>query len=143
MRVAVRRTLRVGERTGVPLEDLGVEPDAVHQITRRDLMESNADLIDVAGRMLAELPFYRLGVQVERVEGTTLETSVRTKNLSRLDMYLEGRPQGSVDVADGVQRFVLDVPGVPQGGDTLRLEFKGYVGGGLVAARRIEVNRTA
>jgi hypothetical protein len=58
-------------------------------------------------------------------------------------MYLEGRPQGSVDVADGVQRFVLDVPGVPQGGDTLRLEFKGYVGGGLVAARRIEVNRTA
>ena len=143
MRVAVRRTLRVRDRTGVPLEDLGVEPDACHQTTRRDLMEGNADLLDVAGRMLAELPFYRLVVQVERVEGTTLETSVRTKNLSRLDMYLEARPQGSVDVADGVQRFVLDVPGVPEGGDTLRLEFKGYVGGELVAARRIAVKRTA
>jgi hypothetical protein len=48
-----------------------------------------------------------------------------------------------VDVADGVQRFVLDVPGVTQGGDTLRLEFKGYVGGDLVAARRIAVKRSA
>jgi hypothetical protein len=30
MRVAVRRTLRVGKRAGTPVEDLGIIPDACH-----------------------------------------------------------------------------------------------------------------
>ncbi|ROR46568.1 S41 family peptidase [Kitasatospora cineracea] len=54
MRVAIRRTLRVGARSGTPVEDLGVTPDAVHRMTRRDLLEDNADLLNRAGRMLAQ-----------------------------------------------------------------------------------------
>jgi C-terminal processing protease CtpA/Prc len=53
MRVAIRASTRVGERAGLPLEDLGVEPDAIHRLTRRDLLEDNVDLIDEAGRILA------------------------------------------------------------------------------------------
>jgi hypothetical protein len=53
MRVAIRASTRVGERAGLPLEDLGVEPDAIHRLTRRDLLEDNIDLINAAGRILA------------------------------------------------------------------------------------------
>ena len=44
-RVAIRRTTRVGPRSGVPVEDLGVEPDAFHPTTRADLLQGNVDLI--------------------------------------------------------------------------------------------------
>src|SRR3712207_4451464 len=39
MRVSIRRTLRVGAQAGTELEDLGVVPDARHEMTRRDLLE--------------------------------------------------------------------------------------------------------
>jgi C-terminal processing protease CtpA/Prc len=52
MRVAARRTTRVGDRQGDILEDLGVKPDIVYRMTRRDVMEGNLDLIDAA---IAEL----------------------------------------------------------------------------------------
>ncbi|AMV37742.1 S41 family peptidase [Planctomyces sp. SH-PL62] len=51
-RTAIRRSTRVGARTGVPLEDLGVKPDAVHLMTRRDILERNVDLIAAAAQML-------------------------------------------------------------------------------------------
>src|ERR1019366_6312180 len=53
-RVAVRRTTRVGPRAGMPLEDLGVTPDYVHQMTRNDLLLANVDLINEAGKNLAQ-----------------------------------------------------------------------------------------
>jgi hypothetical protein len=52
-RVAIRRTTRVGERSGVPVEDLGVEPDEIHLMTRDDLLQGNVDLIAHAARILA------------------------------------------------------------------------------------------
>lgn len=55
MRVAIRRSLRVGENAGIPVEDLGVVPDEVHNLTRRDLLESNVDLLEMAGLMLREM----------------------------------------------------------------------------------------
>jgi C-terminal processing protease CtpA/Prc len=51
--VALRRSTRVEGRDGVPLEGLGVVPDRIHRLTRRDLLENNADLIDTAVQMLA------------------------------------------------------------------------------------------
>jgi hypothetical protein len=50
-RTAVRRSTRVGAQMGVPLEDLGVRPDAIHRMTRRDILEGNLDLIDDAATM--------------------------------------------------------------------------------------------
>ena len=52
-RVALRRCLRVGDRFGQPVEDLGVVPDQRHDLTRRDLLEDNADLMEFAGSLLA------------------------------------------------------------------------------------------
>ncbi len=48
MRVAIRRTTRVGDNAGLPLEDLGVQPDAIHRMTRDDVLEGNRDLIAAA-----------------------------------------------------------------------------------------------
>jgi hypothetical protein len=47
-RVALRRTLRVGKLAGQPLEDFGVRAEATHRLTRRDLLDNNADLMDHA-----------------------------------------------------------------------------------------------
>lgn len=53
MRISFRRSTRVGTRTGLPLEDLGVQADIVHHSTRRDVYEDHADLYELAGRTLA------------------------------------------------------------------------------------------
>ena len=53
-RVAIRRTTRVGDNAGVPLEDLGVEPDEVHHTTLKDLIEDYSDLYARAAELLAE-----------------------------------------------------------------------------------------
>jgi hypothetical protein len=46
LRLAMRRTLRVGKSNwGLPLEDLGVEPDNRYFLTRRDVLGQNEDLI--------------------------------------------------------------------------------------------------
>lgn len=52
-RVAIRRTTRVGKNIGMPLEDLGVIPDHIHHMTKNDLLNSNADLIEKAASILA------------------------------------------------------------------------------------------
>jgi C-terminal processing protease CtpA/Prc len=54
-RVAIRRTTRVGERVGMPLEDLGVEPDFQHRLTKDDLLNQNKDLIEHAAEILDTL----------------------------------------------------------------------------------------
>jgi cytosine/adenosine deaminase-related metal-dependent hydrolase len=139
MRVAVRRTLRVGERAGVPVEDLGVVPDQIHPMTRRDLLEGNQDLIEQAGELLAGRPAYSLSLAVEGVAGNTLTATATTRNISRLDLFLGGRPQGSLDVSDGARRFSVELPAAPPAGEPLPLELYGYAEGRLVAASRIKV----
>lgn len=52
MRVAVRRTTRVGEHSGLPLEDLGVQPDEKYRMTRDDLLYNNRDLIAAAAALI-------------------------------------------------------------------------------------------
>jgi len=52
VRVAMRRTLRAGASMGMPLEDLGVVPDARHYLTRRDALGQNEDLIAHAASLL-------------------------------------------------------------------------------------------
>ncbi len=52
--VAIRRTTRVGENMGMPLEDLGVTPDVLYRVTKADLLEGNPDLIAEAARIISE-----------------------------------------------------------------------------------------
>jgi hypothetical protein len=63
MRVSIRRTMRVHDLAGTPVEDLGVRPAHRRRMTRRDLLEGNPDLPDLADVHLDGRP--RAGVDVE------------------------------------------------------------------------------
>ena len=52
LRVAMRRSLRVGARAGLPVEGLGASADYVRSLTRRDLLEGNADLLAYAESLI-------------------------------------------------------------------------------------------
>ena len=54
MRVAVRRVVRVGESSGQILEDIGISTDRFHRhyLTKRDIEESNEDLIAAGLKLL-------------------------------------------------------------------------------------------
>ncbi|MDX6764614.1 S41 family peptidase, partial [Streptomyces sp. F8] len=130
MRVSIRRSLRVGERSGTPLEDLGVVPDERHRMTRRDLLEGNVDLLARAGELLAAQPVRELNIaDVARADGS-LRLKVRTSNIDRVDVYLDRRPGASVDVPDGQAEVTV------AGATAARaVRVEGYAVGELVASR--------
>ncbi len=59
--VAIRRSVRVGDKAGIPLEELGVEPDCFHLMTRKDLLGKNTDLITKAAKILSTPDICRNG----------------------------------------------------------------------------------
>jgi C-terminal processing protease CtpA/Prc len=133
MRVSVRQTLRVGERAGTPVEDLGVRPDVRYFMTRDDLLNGNRDLIARAAEMLSGQTKRRLDVELSG-SGSTRALHVATLGLSRIDLYLDGRPVMTVDVADGTTDISLDASGAEV------LELAGYEGRELVAARKLQLS---
>jgi hypothetical protein len=136
MRVAIRRTSRVGERSGDPLEDLGVVPEEMHRITKNDLLNDDQDLIEHAASILARLPVRKLAVEVTPLrDPTRARVSAATENISRLDAYLDGRPMETLDVENRDVEFDLSIP-LP---GSHVLELRGFDDGQLVAAKRIEV----
>ncbi|TWD83057.1 peptidase S41-like protein [Kribbella amoyensis] len=133
LRVAIRRTLRVGELSGTPVEDLGVRPDVTHQMTRADLLSGNVDLLEAAGALLATMPARRLDVTTS-LAGTTLTVGLSVTGINRVDLYLDDRPISSEDLtAAPLGIDILDVTA----GQLLRAD--GYATDDLVASRRVRV----
>ncbi|SOD98278.1 S41 family peptidase [Blastococcus haudaquaticus] len=130
MRVSIRRTLRVGALAGTPVEDLGVRPDVRHEMTRRDVLHGNADLLDAAGALLAGRPLRRLGLVTATQDDGTLDLQLTLAGIDRVDVYVDGRPRGSRDVADGTTSFA-----VPDGAGAGVVQVQGFAAGVLVAAR--------
>lgn len=133
-RVAVRRCTRVGKRSGVLVEDLGVVPDEIHRMTRRDVLHGNADLINHAGEMLATMPVHAVTAKV-RSEGTSKQVDAVTKNISRLDAFLNTRPYRSYDVVDGTTS--IDFPLLTGSSNTL--ELRGFRNEQLAVSTRIQL----
>jgi cytosine/adenosine deaminase-related metal-dependent hydrolase len=146
--VAVRRTLRVGPRAGTPVEDLGIEPAVRYAMTRRDLLESNRDLIERAAQTLAKLPMHAFELGTEMVAGPArpalavsrrshaptrrVKLRMRTSNLDRVDVLADGRPVLSIAVDDGPTTRTLTLA------RTVRMvEVLGFRRGVLAAARRV------
>jgi Peptidase family S41 len=110
MIVAVRRSIRVGRRAGSPLEEFGVAPDVLHSMTRRDLLEDNVDLLVRAARLIRQQPSFRLSVTPVGHSGareivvnaaSKVPPSKAGRRISRLDVYLNGRPVRSIDAEEG------------------------------------------
>lgn len=104
MKVAVRRSIRVGRQTGRPLEELGIVPDKRHHITRNDLLNRNSDLIKEAARILLKKPSYGLSVTLIKNRDRSQTIEVSTRNISRLDIYLNDRPFKTLDAKDEKRR---------------------------------------
>lgn len=133
MRVAIRRTLRVGEHSGTPVEDIGIKPDSRQALTEDDLLQANKDLINKAGEILDNMPVRRLSVTTNKT-GPKLKIEATTVGISRLDIYIDGRPQISPDINDGTHRFKVDLPA-----GAVQLELAGYKNDELVAARKLKL----
>jgi Peptidase family S41 len=131
--IAVRRTLRVGALAGVLLEDFGVTPDQRHWMTKDDLLHHNVDLIEEAAQLLAGRPCYALAVG-QLAPGAT-ELNVTTKNITSLDVLLDGRLLHSGPIKDGANGIPLGRRGRRQS----RLDLRGYRGAKLVAARKLHL----
>jgi hypothetical protein len=132
MRVAIRRALRVGKRSGVLLEDLGVAPDEVHEMTRSDVLEQNRDLIAHAGRMLKGMKPRSLVANTFAPVEQGISFMATTMGLNRLDVYLDDRPRDSFDLVDGANPLTIQTPYVT--GTRIRLE--GFSDGELTSVRR-------
>lgn len=131
-RVALRRCLRVGPHMGQPVEDLGVVPDQIHELTERDLMEANADLMEAAGRVLAAAPVRVLTVGRPSSNEGMLVLPVTTQGVDRLDVHVDGHPATSAVVRDGINQVQIPMPAAPIG-----LTLDGWAGPDLVASRRL------
>jgi peptidase S41-like protein len=129
MRVSIRRTLRVGPQSGTPVEDLGVIPDVRHKLTKNDVLNGNVDLFARAGQMLMAMAALKLQVAATQ-SGANLTVQLQVSNIDRADIYVDGRPRGSLNISG--TSASLTVAGVP-GASTVRVE--GYSAGLLVAAR--------
>lgn len=152
--VAVRRTLRVGARAGTPVEDSGVEPTVRYEMTRRDLLEGNRNLIERAAQMLAKLPVHGFDVVVDalrldaaasgadtptgrRALGTRrIRLRLRTSNIDRVDVFADQRPVLSITISDGRTTRALTVARTVR-----QLAVHGFRRDALVATRRIPLRR--
>jgi hypothetical protein len=132
-RVAFRRSTRVGDMSGVPLEDLGVIPDAIHHMTQNDQLKDNQDLIARAGEILASMKVCELSARLDSPGDGKVKVSVSTKNLSRLDIYLDQRPRLTLDISDGTTPFGLPAP--PLGPHIL--ELRGFNTAELCVVKRL------
>jgi C-terminal processing protease CtpA/Prc len=132
MRVAMRRTLRVGALSGTQLEDLGVTPTVRHRMTRADVLDANRDLLDHAGVLLAAQPVRELAV--ERVDGAdgSLRLDLRVAGLDRADVLVDGRPRASIDLSGATATVTL-----PGAAAAAAVRVEGYAAGSLVAVRSL------
>ncbi|MGH7212784.1 MAG: S41 family peptidase, partial [Acetobacteraceae bacterium] len=144
LRVALRRSLRVGAQAGTELEEIGVAPDEVVPATRRDALEGSVDLIALAARRLTEREWFRLDAEiVARPDGERVLV-VSTRAIERLDATLDGRPLWSDRIAphpsgkDGMKTPDYALPPRVHG----TLELHGYRRGRLVAARKLSLARS-
>ena len=132
MRVSIRRTLRVGDAAGTPVEDLGVRPDVIHEMTRADVEGVNNDLIARAVTLLEPQPVRRLDVDGTTASDGTLKLALTTAGMDRVDVYLDDRPVASVDVTADDAPTTVAVAGA----GARRLRLLGYQDRTLVANRR-------
>ncbi len=135
MRVSIRRTLRVGAQAGTPVEDLGIIPDDRHRMTRDDVLRGNVDLLEHAGRLLADMTIRRLDVELAAT-GTELTVKIDALGVERADIYVGSRPRATVDLPGGGGSATARVTS-PAAGTPVRID--GFAADELVASRTVTV----
>ena len=110
LNIAIRRSIRVGEREGRPLEELGITPNHRYRMSKRDIMNHNKDLIAEGARILKEKPLYSLKVSPVENKDLTIQVSATSKTrraderkkIRRVDVSADGAPYQSFKLDKGV-----------------------------------------
>jgi hypothetical protein len=109
LRIAIRRSIRVGAKEGRPLEELGITPNQRYYMTKLDLKGHNEDLIEEALRHLRTSPVYSLSVKHVEGKRRTYEIAASStarrahahKRIFRIDVSVNGWPYRSLMAANG------------------------------------------
>jgi hypothetical protein len=131
MRVSIRRNMRVGKNAGTPVEDLGVTPDLIYNITRRDLLEDSVDLLQYASGILAAMPVRQLDMKLSN-QINSLDIELTTVGISGVDIYIDGRPVLSQNINDGINKL-----NIPAKDNRIQLEIVGFMENKVVATRKV------
>ena len=140
LRVAVRRTTRVGPQAGNVLEDLGVTPEVSYRMTRRDVLERNEDLIDTAiDALAARTPYVIRVADVRQHRDRPPTVVVSTRHITRIDAEVDGRRLRTRDVRRNTTTLELDEVIEGRRNAELSLHLEGYDGPDRVAALRTTI----
>lgn len=105
--IAVRRTTRVNEKTGLPLEDLGIIPEHLYQLSKRDVVGHNEDLLTYAGEILSKLDLYVFEIDLT-YEHNFILINIDSQNLDRIDIFIDNRPHISKNISDGSSQIKVN-----------------------------------
>jgi cytosine/adenosine deaminase-related metal-dependent hydrolase len=140
IRIAIRRMIRVGANAGNIVEDIGITPDYLHQMTRDDVLHGNRDLIREATRILSQKKGHSIRITIGAAEGdSSKKLHIETSHLDWINIIVNGRPRGSYDVADGTVSIINTGDFVTAGagnGSKLEFEIQGFRDNQLVASAR-------
>ena len=114
MGLAIRRSSRVGPNYGGTfLEDDGVTRDVAYSVTRNDILHFDADLLPFVCAHLGALPAPLLKIlKAEMLEPDGVGLTVETRNVYRIDCFLDGQPQCTFRVEDGIHAFLVTTMGL-------------------------------
>jgi len=109
--LAMLRSIRVGPQAGRPLEELGINPNHRHYLTKRDVLKQNNDLFRIAARILKQKPVYSLSVTLSAWKDDSREMVVRAaskiplggkvQHIARVDVCIADRPYKTIDARGG------------------------------------------
>ncbi|MFL6176976.1 MAG: hypothetical protein ACJ715_10005, partial [Ornithinibacter sp.] len=105
-----------------------VVPDALHELTQRDLLEENADLMAAAGLLLAQRQPRLLRFTSTPAGTGRRKVSVTTDSVASVDIYVNGRPVATTGTSDGNTQVTI-----PAAADDL-IRIEGYDEAGMLVA---------
>jgi hypothetical protein len=109
MRVAIRRSTRVGSRSGIPLEDYGVTSDVRYLMTKADVVGYNSDLIAAAADILKQQPAQTLQLKPHPSDPLR-KFVIDCSNIDRIDLYVSDRPAVSQEVSGNQTGLTIVLP---------------------------------
>jgi len=136
IRVAIRRMLRVGESEGDVIEDLGIVPDTLHQMTRDDVLYANKDLMITALSLIADAKRYMIDIEFKERDDALPMLELKTINVDRIDATIGTIQLRSLYPTQGKCQIDLQQELGESDIDSIRIEIRGYSVNRLVARHR-------
>lgn len=121
--LAIRRATRTGSLPPMPIEDIGVEPNFVHDRTLRDIFDNNADLFGFACGRLTRAKVARIDIQQSQKTATGLSLTLLATNIRFLMFRLDGLAIHAAAITPGVpQTFSVPTSNLGRKGKQLAIE---------------------